>query len=101
MQEFRKLLQYGRMSHPFDRYTSLTDLVALTEFSARPLRKSIRINTLKTSVEDMRSWGKEHGWSLTPVPWCREGYFIDREDRSDALGKDMLHLLGHFYMQEA
>ncbi len=38
---------------------------------------------------------------LEPVPWCPEGFFVDRVDREVALGKDLLHLLGHTYMQEA
>ncbi|MFH0851199.1 MAG: hypothetical protein V1876_00415 [Candidatus Peregrinibacteria bacterium] len=85
----------------FDRYASLTDLEALKGASARPLRKSVRVNTLKCSVEDFRAWAEEKGWTLTPVPWCAEASFIDRENRETALGRDLRHLLGHFYMQEA
>jgi 16S rRNA (cytosine1407-C5)-methyltransferase len=85
----------------FDRYTPFTDLAALKAFSSRPLRKSIRLNALKSSVEKVQRWADEHGWLLSPVPWCAEGFFIDREDRSEALGKDLLHLLGHVYLQEA
>ncbi|MDD4318781.1 MAG: NOL1/NOP2/sun family putative RNA methylase [Candidatus Peribacteraceae bacterium] len=84
-----------------DRYAAFTDLSALKEASLKPLRKSKRINTLKTNADAFLSWAKERGWQLEPVPWCNEGYFIDREDREVALGKDLLHLLGHTYMQEA
>lgn len=87
--------------HPFDRYSAFTDLAALNAASAKPLRKSLRVNTLKSSVEKFKAWAGERGWQLTPVPWCPEAFFIDREDRSVALGKDLLHLLGHTYMQEA
>lgn len=66
-----------------------------------PLRKSMRVNTLKTGVDTVQRWGRERGWQMTPVPWCAEAFFIDREDRTTALGKDLLHLLGHVYMQEA
>ena len=83
------------------KYADLTDLAALQKFSAKPLRKSIRVNTIKSSVDCMKSWGVDKGWKLEPVPWCNEGFFIDREDRSQALGKDLFHLLGHIYMQEA
>lgn len=85
----------------FERYAALTDLSALDEYSRRPLRKCMRVNTLKTSIEDFKKWADEKGWKLTPVPWCAEAFYIDREDRSEALGKDLLHLLGHTYMQEA
>ncbi len=88
-------------AHPFDRYAPFIDVPALKAASDKPLRKSIRVNGLKTTVEAVRAWGEQKGWVLTPVPWCPEGLFVDREDRSVALGKDLLHLLGHVYMQEA
>lgn len=89
------------MVHPFDRYAASTDLVALKDASGRPLRKSLRVNTLKSSVGQFRRWASERGWQLTPIPWCPEGFFVDREDHSVALGKDLFHLLGHTYIQEA
>ncbi|NOS67314.1 MAG: NOL1/NOP2/sun family putative RNA methylase [Candidatus Peribacteraceae bacterium] len=88
-------------THPFDRYAAFTDLAALNAASVKPLRKSLRVNTLKTSVEEFKAAAQKRGWQLSPVPWCPEAFFIDREDRSVALGKDLLHLLGHVYMQEA
>jgi 16S rRNA (cytosine1407-C5)-methyltransferase len=89
------------VTHPFDRYAAYTDLAALKKASARPLRKCLRVNTLKSSVEEFQQYAKEQDWKTEPVLWCREGFFIDREDREKALGKDLLHLLGHTYMQEA
>jgi len=85
----------------FKRYEDATDLVALNDFSTRPLRKSMRVNTLKATVEDFIAWAEEKKWELTPVPWCKEAFYIDRENREEALGKDLRHLLGHTYMQEA
>ncbi len=96
----------------FDRYAAFTDLKALNEWSLKPLRKSLRVNTLKCSVEELKKWGASKHWQLEPVPWCKEAFFIDRPsfrelrsagrvDREEALGKDLLHLLGYFYMQEA
>ncbi len=89
------------MSHPFDRYAAYTDLQALLDSSEKPLRKCVRVNTLKCSMEQFHAWANKRQWQLTPVPWCTEGFFIDREDRSKALGRDLLHLLGGVYMQEA
>ncbi len=85
----------------FDRYAGFTDLKALNEWSSKPLRKSVRVNTLKSSVEAFQAYAKQKKWSLAPVPWCPEAFYIERENREDALGKDMMHLLGHIYMQEA
>ncbi len=84
-----------------NRYAEFTDLEALKEASNRPLRKCVRVNTLKCTVDAFARHAAEKNWKLTPVPWCPEGFFVDREDHSVALGKDLLHLLGHFYMQEA
>ncbi|MAE68244.1 hypothetical protein CL635_00320 [bacterium] len=88
-------------THPFDRYSAYTDVSALKQASERPLRKCLRINTLKMKVGDFKQYAKDHSWNIEPVLWCTEGFFIDREDRSQPLGKDLLHLLGHTYMQEA
>lgn len=87
--------------HPFDRYGSVTNLKELLAFSSMPLRKSMRVNMLKSSVSAFRDWAAMKGWTLQPVPWCPEGFFVDRVDREEALGKDVLHILGHTYIQEA
>jgi len=85
----------------FDRYAEYTDLDALKAYSTQPLRKCIRFNKLKSSKEAFSAWAKKKGWNLKPVPWCSEGFYIDRSDREEALGKDLMHLLGHMYLQEA
>ncbi|XPE41397.1 hypothetical protein ACNKHK_08780 [Shigella flexneri] len=36
----------------------------------RPLRRSIRVKTLKISVADFLTLTAPYNWSLTPVPWC-------------------------------
>ncbi|OIO53279.1 hypothetical protein AUJ46_05380 [Candidatus Peregrinibacteria bacterium CG1_02_54_53] len=91
----------GIYDRAFGRYAAFTDLSALNAATDQPLRKSVRVNTLKCSVADFQAWAKMQGWSLTPVPWWKEGFFIERIDLSMALGRDIRHLLGHFYMQEA
>lgn len=85
----------------FERYAAWTDLAVLKEISGKPLRKSLRVNTLKISVAEFEAAAKERDWDLKPVPWSPEGFFIEREDRSRALGRDLLHQVGCFYMQEA
>ncbi len=68
----------------------------------RPLRRSIRVNTLKISVAAFLELVSPYGWQLTPIPWCEEGFWIEREDE-DALplGSTAEHLSGLFYIQEA
>ena len=100
-----------------DRYGEFTDLKMLKEFSARPLRKSLRVNLLKSSVEKFKEWAKRKGWQIEQVSWCKEGFFVERfpvgtphpnplpqgerGNSMEALGKDLLHIVGHTYMQEA
>jgi 16S rRNA (cytosine1407-C5)-methyltransferase len=72
-------------------------LVAL----ARPLRKCIRVNTLRVSVKEFQQLAAAEGWQLTPVPWCATGFWIDRESHALPLGRTWLHAAGLFYIQEA
>jgi 16S rRNA (cytosine1407-C5)-methyltransferase len=68
----------------------------------RPLRRSLRINTLKISVEDFLARVAPYGWRLSPVPWCPEGFWITRDDEDTLpLGSTAEHLCGLFYIQEA
>ncbi len=70
----------------------------------RPLRKSVRVNTLKMSVEDFKLAAKEKGWQLTAIPWCSEGFWLvrpEKEEQALALGNTDLHLSGAMYVQEA
>ncbi|UOB72375.1 16S rRNA (cytosine(1407)-C(5))-methyltransferase RsmF [Pseudoalteromonas sp. APM04] len=70
----------------------------------RPLRKSIRVNTLKITVEDFIKKAEQKNWQLTPIPWCSEGFWLERptsEEQNLALGNTDLHLSGAMYVQEA
>jgi len=83
---------------------SLPDEASFTQFlaySQQPLRRSLRVNTLKISVADFLRQTAGYGWQLTPVPWCEEGFWITREDESLPLGSVAEHLSGLFYIQEA
>lgn len=89
------------MAHPFDRYAPFTDVEALKAISNRSLRKSVRVNTLKITSEEFAKRAQSQEWQLQPVPWCADAFFVDRENRERAIGRDPLHLFGYFYMQEA
>ena len=71
------------------------------EYCAKPLRKSIRVNTLKISIDDFLDIAKWEWWMLSQIPWCKEGFWIDRNDKSIPLGNHFLHLWWYFYIQEA
>jgi tRNA (cytosine49-C5)-methyltransferase len=75
-----------------ERYEKLTDVDAFTEASLKPMRKSIRVNTLKTSIKEIKSRFK-----LEQIPWCKEGFFI----KGKAIGNTLEHYLGYIYLQGA
>ncbi len=75
-----------------ERYEKLTDINSFIEFSEKPLRKSIRVNTLKTSVKEMKK-----RFELKQIPWCDTGFYIE----GAAIGNTLEHFLGYIYLQEA
>mgnify|MGYP001418054864 CR=1 FL=1 len=89
-----------KMSNILPKHLNIQDLI---EFCQRPLRRAIRVNTLKISVEDFQLRALEQGWRLTPIPWCAEGFWIDieNEDELHPLGNSAEHLAGLCYIQEA
>ncbi len=79
----------GKENKEFLRYCSL------------PLRKSIRINTLKASVKDVKKRLENKGFSLERVPWTTNGFWVSKKTTEEALGNTEEHFLGYFYIQEA
>ncbi|CAG9296733.1 16S rRNA (cytosine(1407)-C(5))-methyltransferase RsmF [Celerinatantimonas diazotrophica] len=71
------------------------------EYCDKPLRRSIRINTLKITPDDFCQRMRSKGWHLEPIPWCDTGFWIERDDDTIALGNTIEHLGGLFYIQEA
>jgi len=65
-----------------------------------PLRKAIRINTLKISEKDFLKRAKANNWQLTKIAYVDQGYFIDRDDTSIPLWKSIEYFAGLFYIQE-
>ena len=84
-----------------ERYSKLTDWEEFRKISLSFLRRSIRINTLKISVDGLK---KKLGdkWDLEQIPWCKEGFWIThaKKERRD-IGNLTEHSLGYFYIQEA
>ncbi|TQD12446.1 16S rRNA (cytosine(1407)-C(5))-methyltransferase RsmF [Enterobacter hormaechei] len=89
----------AQMREALPVHLSFDDFVAACQ---RPLRRSIRVNTLKISVGAFLDLVSPYGWQLTPVPWCEEGFWIERDDEESLpLGSTAEHLSGLFYIQEA
>ncbi|MGV8162311.1 MAG: NOL1/NOP2/sun family putative RNA methylase [Candidatus Nanoarchaeia archaeon] len=71
------------------------------DYSSKYIRKSIRINTLKISIAEVKK-RLEEDWILEQVPWCKEGFWIQyREGPRFDIGNLPEHQLGYIYVQDA
>ena len=82
-----------------ERYRQLTDWDAFISSSLTFLRKSIRINTLKTTVPDILQ--RMSSWRFTPIPWCAEAFWVEHVGKRRDVGNTLEHQLGYIYVQEA
>ncbi|MFC2135700.1 NOL1/NOP2/sun family putative RNA methylase [Bacteroidota bacterium] len=70
------------------------------EYSMKYIRKAIRVNTLKISVAELKKKFSSE-WKLTPVPWCKEGFWIEhRHEKRFDIGNTPEHQLGQIYVQD-
>jgi len=91
------------LSHAKKYFVTEENEQAFIEFCGRPLRKSVRFNSLKTNDEAFLKLAEKYNWELTPIPWCEEGFWIDLANANHkvSLGNLPEHIQGLFYIQEA
>ncbi len=65
-----------------------------------PLKKTLRVNTNKISVEDFKKLAIKNNWQLSPTPLGKNMFYIDREDTSIALWNTLEHIAWYMYIQE-
>jgi len=65
------------------------------EWVKKPLRKSVRVNTLRTSVAGFEE--ELDGMGAQQIPWCDEGFWVDDKP----WGATIPFQLGYYYIQEA
>ncbi len=84
-----------------ERYSKLTNWDKFKNYSLSFLNRSIRVNTLKITVKELKE-RLEKNWNLENIPWCKEGFWIEhtKKERRD-VGNLIEHSLGYFYLQEA
>jgi len=61
---------------------------------------SVRVNTLKISVGEMRKIFDEKNWQHEKIPFIEEGFWI-RTETGDNISKTVEHSLGYFFSQNA
>lgn len=64
----------------FERLSKIDRSKEFFEFLEKPLRKSVRINTLKADLDYVVN--RLSGILEEKVPWCEEGYYINTENFS-------------------
>lgn len=83
-----------------DRYSQLTDWEEFKKYNLAFLPRSIRVNSLKANIKDVKESIEAKGWVLEQIPWCKEGFWISHPERRD-VGNLLEHKLGYIYVQEA
>ncbi len=83
-----------------ERYSALTDFETFKTYSLSFLRKSIRVNTLKTTIAEVKK-RMAGTWQFEQIPWCKEGFWINHVEGRRDIGNTIEHVLGYIYVQEA
>jgi NOL1/NOP2/sun family putative RNA methylase len=83
-----------------EHYSKLTDWDSFKKYSLEYLRRSIRVNTLKISIDKVKK-KLEKDWVLTPIPWCKEGFWLVHNEGRRDVGNLKEHSLGYIYIQES
>ncbi|MET1125016.1 MAG: NOL1/NOP2/sun family putative RNA methylase [Archaeoglobaceae archaeon] len=79
----------------YERLRLIDDSDEFFEYLAKPVKPSIRVNTLKASVEYVAE--RLSDYIVGKVPWCREGFYLS----TDEFGGIPEHALGVIFSQEA
>lgn len=83
-----------------ERYSKLTDWSEYKKYSLSFLNKSIRVNTLKISLEELKE-RISNDWYIKQIPWCEEGLWVEHKQGRLDVGNTIEHALGYYYVQEA
>lgn len=76
------------------------DWKSFCEISDKPIIKSLRVNTLKISIPELKE-RLEKKWTLKqPYPSNPEIFLITSNIEPGELGKSIEHILGYYYIQE-
>jgi len=80
-----------------ERYSKLTDFDTFKKICLTPLRRCIRVNTLKSTPDEIKK--RLTDWTLVPVPWSKEGFWLTHKEGRRDVGNLREHALGYIYVQ--
>jgi len=85
------------MIERYFQFLGLDETIKLLEANELPLIPSIRVNTLKISVLELKKRLEKKGNELKPIEWVPYGFNIVKE--SSNLGSSHEFLQGYYYLQ--
>ncbi|ACS90605.1 MAG TPA: NOL1/NOP2/sun family putative RNA methylase [Thermococcaceae archaeon] len=80
----------------YERYSELDNSEEFWNLMVAPMKQSIRINTLKAPLDYIKERLEER-YELEPIPWVKEGFFINTREFGDMIE----YSLGLVFPQEA
>ncbi|MFX1524284.1 MAG: RsmB/NOP family class I SAM-dependent RNA methyltransferase [Promethearchaeota archaeon] len=92
--------QYGYLPYMIERYFKFLGIdgtVELLKANEKPLIPSIRVNTLKINVSDLKERLEKKGYILEPIEWVSYAFKITKETHN--LGSLHEFLQGYYYLQ--
>ncbi len=79
----------------YERLVKIDNSDDFFRYTVKPIRKSIRVNTLKADIDYVVK--RLEDIIVDRVPWCEEGFFVN----TDEFGRIPEHQLGIVFAQEA
>ncbi len=92
--------KYGYAPYMIEHYIDFlgeNETIALLEANEHPVSKTIRVNTLKTSISTLKKALKKRGFKFTSMKELDEGLTITKEPFSISATPE--HAMGHFFIQ--
>ncbi|NWF94955.1 MAG: RsmB/NOP family class I SAM-dependent RNA methyltransferase [Candidatus Thorarchaeota archaeon] len=93
-------IKHGYLEYMIERYLALwgeDETLQFIEACERPVRSSIRVNTLKTDAATLREILRTKDVITEPVNWLPEGLWADFDGTSP--GSLLEHMRGFYYVQ--
>lgn len=84
----------------FQPLLSADEFAALQVEVEKALPPAIRLNPLKALPDLAQALSARYGWTLTPIPFCAEGYRV-QVNGGTAVSAALEHRIGQYYIQEA
>ncbi|MEK6861170.1 MAG: RsmB/NOP family class I SAM-dependent RNA methyltransferase [Nanoarchaeota archaeon] len=82
-----------------EKYSKLTNFEEYRKAVSTLSEKSIRVNTIKISVNELKNRLENKNIELEEVPWCKEGFYV--KSKGIRLGNLEEHKLGYIFIQKS